>query len=65
MRQECGTFKSVASCPDDWLLLVLAMRTQGPSLTKSDGKIDESSKAVGDGKKLSIIHCMVDKAMNM
>ena len=41
MRQECSTFKSVASCPYDWLLLVLAMRSRGPSLTKADGKIDE------------------------
>jgi hypothetical protein len=41
MRQECRTFKSVATCPCDWLPLVLAMRVQGASLTKTDGKIDE------------------------
>ena len=41
MRQECRTFKSVASCPCDWLFLVLAMRAQGASLPKTDGKIDE------------------------
>ena len=41
MRQECRTFKSVASRPCDWLLLVLAMRARGASLTKTDDKIDE------------------------
>ena len=41
MRQECRTSKSVASRFCDWLLLVLAMRAQGASLTKTDGKIDE------------------------
>ena len=41
MRQEYRTFKSVASRPCDWLLLVLAMRVRGASLTKTDGKIDE------------------------
>ena len=41
MRQECRTFESVASGPCDWLLLVLAMRAQGASLTKTDGKIGE------------------------
>ena len=40
MRQECRTFKSIASRPCDWLLLVLAMRTQGASSTKTDGNID-------------------------
>ena len=51
MRQECGTFKSVAYCPGDWLLLVLAMRARGDPLTKTDDKIDESSKAFGDWAK--------------
>ena len=41
MRQECRTFKSVASHPRDWLLLVLVMRARGASITKTDGKIDE------------------------
>jgi len=41
MRQECRSFKSVASHPCDWLLLVLGMRAQGAPLTKVDGKIDE------------------------
>ena len=41
MRQECRTFKSVASYPCDWLLLVLVMRARGASLTKTDGKIEE------------------------
>ena len=41
MRQECRTFKSVASGPCDWLLLVLAMRAQGASSTKTDGKVYE------------------------
>jgi hypothetical protein len=41
MRQDYRTFKSVASCPCDWLLLVLAMRPRGFSLTKTDGKIGE------------------------
>ena len=32
----------LASCPCDWLLLVLAMRTRGGApLTKTDGKVDE------------------------
>jgi hypothetical protein len=42
MRQEYRTLKSVASHPCDWLLLLLTMRAQGASLTKTDGKIDES-----------------------
>ena len=41
MRQECRTFKSVASRPSDWLLLVLAIRAQGAPITTSDGKIDD------------------------
>ena len=41
MRQEYRTFKSVASCPCEWLLLVLAMRARGGALTKTDGKIGE------------------------
>ena len=41
MRQECRTFKSVASGPCDWLLLILAMRARGTPSTKNDGKIDE------------------------
>ena len=41
MRQEYRTFKSVASCPCDWLRLVLAMRARGASLTKTDDKIGE------------------------
>jgi hypothetical protein len=41
MRQEFRSFKSVASYLCDWLLLVLAMRAQRASLTKTDGKIDE------------------------
>ena len=41
MRQECRTFKSAASRPSDWLLLVLATRTQRAALTKTDGKINE------------------------
>jgi hypothetical protein len=41
MRQEYRTFKSVATRPCDWLLLVLAMRAQGAPLTKTDGKIGE------------------------
>ena len=41
MRQEYKSFKSVASCPCDWLLLVLIMRARGAPLTKTDGKIDE------------------------
>ena len=41
MRQECKTFKSVASRPCDWLFLILAMRAGGASLTKAYGKIDE------------------------
>ena len=41
MRQECRTYKSVASRPCDWLFLVLAMRAWGAPLTKTDGKIDE------------------------
>ena len=44
-------FKSVAYCPGDWLLLVLAMRARGDPLTKTDDKIDESSKAFGDWAK--------------
>ena len=40
MREECRTFKSVASRPCDWLLLVLATRAQGAPLTKPDAKID-------------------------
>jgi hypothetical protein len=38
MRQEPRTFKSVASRPCDWLLLVLAMRARGAPLTKTDNK---------------------------
>jgi hypothetical protein len=38
MTQEYRTFKSVDSRPCDWLLLVLAMRAQGASLTKTDGQ---------------------------
>ena len=34
MRQERMTFKSVTSGPCNWLLLVLAMRTQGASFNK-------------------------------
>ena len=41
MRQPCRTFKSVASRPCDWLLLVLAMRPQGAPFTKTDGELDE------------------------
>ena len=41
MRHEHKTFKSVASCPCDSLLLVLAMRARGAPLTKTDGKISE------------------------
>ena len=41
MRQECMTFKSVASCPCDWLLLVLPTRAREAPLTKTDGKINE------------------------
>ena len=41
MRQECRFFKSIASDHCDWLLLVLAMRAQGASLTKTNDKIDE------------------------
>ena len=41
MRQEYMTSKSVTSCPCDWLLLVLAMRPLGASLTKTNGKIGE------------------------
>ena len=40
MRQECRGFKSVASGPCDWLLLVLAMRARGALLTETDGKVD-------------------------
>jgi hypothetical protein len=51
MRQEGRTFESVASYPCDWLLLVLAMRAQGASSTKTNGKIDVSRKAFADGTK--------------
>ena len=34
MKQEGRTFKNVTSHPCHWLLLVLAMRAQGASLTK-------------------------------
>ena len=41
-RQERRTFKSVASCPCDWLLLVLAMRAaRRAPLAKTDVEIDE------------------------
>jgi hypothetical protein len=40
-RQQCRTFKSVVSRPYDWMLLVLAMRARGASLTKTDSKTDE------------------------
>ena len=41
MMQECRTFESVTSRPCDWLPLVLAMRAQGASSTKTNGEIDE------------------------
>ena len=41
MRQECRTFKSVASYPCDWLLLIVVMRARGAPLTKTDSKADE------------------------
>ena len=63
MRQECRTFET-QGC--DWLLLVLAMRARGASLTKTDGKIDEyGSKAFGMGQELSKIYCLVNKARNI
>jgi hypothetical protein len=40
-RQECRTFKSIASRPCDWLLLVLAMRARGAALTKTIAKVNE------------------------
>ena len=33
-EEECRTFKSVASSPCNWLLLVLATRAQGAPFTK-------------------------------
>ena len=42
MRRQCKTFKSVASRPCDWLVLVLAMRAREAPLTETVGKIDES-----------------------
>jgi hypothetical protein len=42
------------------------MRVRGASLTKTDGKIDEYVvRHLGMGQKLSNIHCLVDKTMNM
>ena len=46
MRQEYRTFKSVASRPCDWLLLVLAMRAWGASLRKTDGKRGGGTKTI-------------------
>jgi hypothetical protein len=66
MRQEYRTSKSIASRSCDWLLLVLAMRPLGASLTKTDGKIGvRVVRHLGMGQKLSNIHCLVDKPMNM
>ena len=65
-RQECRTFKSVASRPCDWLLLVLTMRARGATLTKTDGKIDEYLvRHLGIGQKLFNNHCLVEKTMKM
>ena len=42
MRQEYRTFKSVASCPCDWLLFNLSYKGRRSSIkTKTNGKIDE------------------------
>ena len=43
MRQECRTFKSVASRPCDWLLLVLAM-SQGSRSYTSKALLEDETK---------------------
>ena len=69
MRQECRNSKNVASRSCDWLLIVLAMRARGASLTKTDGKINEESLLLiyhlGMGQKLPNIHCLVDNTLTM
>ena len=56
MREGCRAFKSVASGPCDWLLLVLAMKAWGASLTNIDGKIDEWLGIWGRDKNYPNIH---------
>ena len=41
MRQECMTFKSVSSCPCDWLLFTLSYEGTRSFINKTDGKIDD------------------------
>ena len=41
MRQERRTFKSVASDSCDWLFSVLAIKVQGATFIKTNGKVDK------------------------
>ena len=65
MTQECRTFKNVVSGPFDWLLLVLAMRQRSAPIYKNRWQYRWVVRRLGMEQKLSNIHCLVHKTMNM
>jgi hypothetical protein len=51
----------VASDPCDWLFLILAIKAQGASFTKTNGKVDEWKTIWPRFKKQPTCHYLVDK----